>query len=343
SARYLFGELFFNGENAMDFEVNRNGEMVEIKNVQPKLEPLPQEVESYFNRYITGISYSLDDFVLMEVIPASPAEKSGLREGDKLLKLNNTSITNAEFIQKTIQDSAGKPVEITVLRDNKELVFSITPKQRKNYDLGIQTAVKEYPSPFRQFANTAVMSYKSLRALLVNLGSTLKVTDKTSTVGIRNMSGPIGMGTVIFKMSYSGNMMQVISFTVMITFALAIFNLFPLPVLDGGHITLGFIEIIMRRPLPTGLVKVLNNVFIVLLISLMVAVSYFDFTRLLPVSPKQPDKPADKVEAVETDAEADRSSMSVTIDDNASTAPQAEDSAKKADSAAENSGAAAEK
>ena len=77
-----------------------------------------------------------------------------------------------------------------------------------------------------------------------------------------------------------------ISFTVIITFALAIFNLFPLPVLDGGHITLGLIEIILRRPLPTGLVKVLNNVFIVLLISLMVAVSYFDFTRLLPAGEK---------------------------------------------------------
>ena len=286
SALYLFGELEFNGGKPMDFVVNRNGKMVEIKNVQPELEPIDPRWENIFNRYMTGISYSPDNFVLYDVYPASPADKSGLRGGDQLVKLNDESIPNANFIQKTIQDAAGQPVKITVLRDGREMEFIVTPQMRKNYDLGLKTELKEYPSPFRQFANTAVMSYKSLRALLVNLGSTLKVTDKTSTVGIRNMSGPIGMGTVIFKMSYSGNMMQVISFTVIITFALAIFNLFPLPVLDGGHITLGLIEIILRRPLPTGLVKVLNNVFIVLLISLMVAVSYFDFTRLLPAGEK---------------------------------------------------------
>ena len=71
-------------------------------------------------------------------------------------------------------------------------------------------------------------------------------------------------------------------FVVVISFALAIFNLLPLPVLDGGHIVFGLIELVFRKPLPTSLVKVLNAVFIGLLLMLMLYVSYFDVRRMLP-------------------------------------------------------------
>ena len=66
---------------------------------------------------------------------------------------------------------------------------------------------------------------------------------------------------------------------VVVSFALAIFNLLPLPVLDGGHIFFGLIEIIIRRPLPQTFMKVLSYIFVTLLIMLMLFVTFFDIRR----------------------------------------------------------------
>jgi regulator of sigma E protease len=80
-----------------------------------------------------------------------------------------------------------------------------------------------------------------------------------------------------------------------ISFALAIFNLLPLPVLDGGHIFFGLLEIIFRRPVPQKLIKILSYIFVTLLISLMVFVTFFDIRRA--VNKIIPDKnpPAEQV------------------------------------------------
>ena len=74
--------------------------------------------------------------------------------------------------------------------------------------------------------------------------------------------------------------MSGIYFTVMISFALAIFNLLPLPVLDGGHIFFGLIEIVIRRPLSVTLIRTLSRIFVVLLIGLMIYVTFFDARRI---------------------------------------------------------------
>ena len=72
----------------------------------------------------------------------------------------------------------------------------------------------------------------------------------------------------------------------MISFALAIFNLLPLPVLDGGHVFMSLIEIIFRRPLPVMFVRVLSYIFIGLLIMLMLYVTYMDVLRVVPGAQK---------------------------------------------------------
>ena len=82
-------------------------------------------------------------------------------------------------------------------------------------------------------------------------------------------------------------------FVVVVSFALAIFNLLPLPVLDGGHIVFGLIELVFRRPLPARLVKVLTMIFVGLLILLMLYVSYFDVRRW--AAPTNAPRPAAEV------------------------------------------------
>ena len=80
----------------------------------------------------------------------------------------------------------------------------------------------------------------------------------------------------------------------MISFALAIFNLLPFPVLDGGHILFGLIEIAIKRPLPDMVIKVLSNIFVCLLIALMIFVTFSDSKRLFraffPATPSSGEK-----------------------------------------------------
>ena len=139
-------------------------------------------------------------------------------------------------------------------------------------------AVYDYPSPWRQFCDTLNMTWKAIRGIATGLGNKLGLTKNTSTLKPSHMSGPLGIGMVLFT-SIRTSPAVGIYMMVVISFALAIFNLLPLPVLDGGHIFFGLLEIIFRRPVPQGFMKVLSYIFVTLLISLMVFVTFFDIRR----------------------------------------------------------------
>lgn len=94
------------------------------------------------------------------------------------------------------------------------------------------------------------------------------------------MSGPLGIIRVISKAVYMGSIFQGLHIIVVITFSLALLNLLPFPVLDGGHITFAVIEMLTGRPLPARLILPLTYVFVVLLIGLMLFVCYYDFFRI---------------------------------------------------------------
>ena len=79
---------------------------------------------------------------------------------------------------------------------------------------------------------------------------------------------------------HRGSFIGGVYFTVVISFALMIFNLLPLPVLDGGHILFGAVEMLIRRPLPDSVIKIATNIFVVLLVGLMLYVTFYDGKRL---------------------------------------------------------------
>jgi RIP metalloprotease RseP len=128
------------------------------------------------------------------------------------------------------------------------------------------------------------MSYKSLVGLGVFFMNKIGVTQTKSAIKPRNLSGPIGLATMLFKSVQTGSIRFGLYFVVLVSFALAIFNLLPLPVLDGGHITFALIEIITGKPLHDTVIKILTVIFIFLLVTLMIYVTYFDILRRLPKS-----------------------------------------------------------
>ena len=242
-----------------------------------------------FTRFMIGanLAQTPGGVVVDSAVFSSPAHKAGLTNGDKLIsaalpgeKAPEQIKEVAAFIKK-IRSFKDKPFVIYFERNGKKMNASVTSLKVVPRTIGVSVAVYDYPSPWELFVSTIDMSWKSLRGICVGIGQKLGWTERQSSLKPSHMSGPLGIGTTLFNSVYRSSLMTGIYFMVVVSFALAIFNLLPFPVLDGGHIVFGVIEIIFRRPLPTVIIKGLSVVFVTLLIGLMVFVTFADGRRLV--------------------------------------------------------------
>ena len=251
-----------------------NGKQMDVvalrnnKEVALKITPSPYAGK---NRYFMGVALDLakDSIVIKNVSKGSPAEKAGIKVGDIILNANNIHLANIHKLVETVNNSKGKQVNLLVKRDNKDLNISVIPKLY--YVLkGISVTFFDHTNPWQQFINVMQLSYKSLQGIF----------SKGSRIQAKHLAGPIGIVTVIGRAVYHGSIFQALNIIVLITFSLALLNLLPLPVLDGGHILISLIEIVTRRRIPTRFLQPICIIFIVLLIALMIFVTFNDVNRI---------------------------------------------------------------
>lgn len=215
------------------------------------------------------------------VVAGSPADKAGIAAGDTIIEIDGQPASSAVSIFEKIAGEGGVEHQLKIRRGEENVEFKLTPVKLGVYGVGVQLGMMEYPSPFRQFAYVWEMSFRSLRNISVSLANKLNLTEQQSTVSARNLSGPLGIVSMMYKTAHY-SLITGIYFVVFVSFALAIFNLLPLPVLDGGHIFFAAIELIFRHPVPKWLVKNLSLIFIVLLFSAMAVLTMLDIMRLVP-------------------------------------------------------------
>jgi len=233
-----------------------------------------------FERYLIGIRFkNTAEPHIAAVMPGGSADTAGLRAGDLIKSADGKTVNTVKEFQELVAAKKSTPFELTVIRDGKELKFTLTASHSLPYHLG-SALFYDHPDPFEQFANVLSMSWHSLRGIVTTVGNKLHLTESQSSLKPSHMSGPLGIGVVLFN-SIRLSWVQGIYFVVVISFALAIFNLLPLPVLDGGHIVFGLIELIFRKPVPASVVKVLSYIFITLLLMLMVFVTFSDGKRVV--------------------------------------------------------------
>ncbi len=269
-----------NDGKPVELKVRRGDKTLTIAGITPKpMEELNKELP-----FLIGINWDASkkntDLEVNALIPGYPAEAAGLRKGDILKKVNGIPLANREQLTQITRQ--GKEVKLEVERAGKLQNIVLIPRKQKYYTIGVDLAVNNYPNPFRQLYDTVDLSYKSLRSICYGVANKMGLTDSGSTIGLRNMSGPVGIGRVLFISVYQGSFMYGIYFVVIVTFALAIFNLLPLPVLDGGHCLIAILELIFKRKMPEGVIKYVSMMFVVLLVGLMVYVTFMDIKRLIP-------------------------------------------------------------
>ncbi len=271
------------GDRTLHFQIDRNGQKLDIP---IQAEPVPN-LGPEFTTYRIGVSFLTSDPkpIVAEIFPHTPAADTDIAPGDLILAVNGEPVADFDQVIQTVRQNGTKPMTFTVRRGDEQRELTIAPEKIVPRTIGVELVLLSHPTPFEQFENILINSYKSLRGMLVNGANSLGLTEETSTLKPRHMSGPLGMGTILYSSVKDVSLVTGIYFVVMISFALAIFNLLPLPVLDGGHIAFAVIELICRRPLPTVVIKGLSALFIGLLVLLMLYVTYFDILRLLPDKP----------------------------------------------------------
>jgi regulator of sigma E protease len=215
-----------------------------------------------------------------DVLPDSAAERAGVLVGDRFLSVDGVPVASAHELRELIGKRTDQTTDIRVMRQGKPVTLQVTPDynpQEKVGRIGVllddeleYEIVRPGPTPQKQFRDIFQLMGDTVYAL---------IHSKETGVGARSLSGPVGIMGGWWHEIKNGGILRGVWFAVLLNINLAIINLLPLPVLDGGHITFATIEAIFRRPLNARFIQAASTAFAVLLISFMLYVTVFDVKR----------------------------------------------------------------
>jgi len=217
--------------------------------------------------------------------PNMPAIRAGLQPKDLITSIDGLQLHSVPALLTYLQDQAGKPASLQILRNGQTIPMQITPELAdrgdgiKDYRLGfkyVQPPVKVERLPFGK-AVVASWDFNKKGSLLI-----VEVLKRmfTRQVSVRSLSGPIGIGTQIHQAVQMPGWMPLIGLMAYISLNLGIFNLLPIPILDGGMILFLVVESIMGRDLNQQLKERIYQVAFVCILVFAVMVIFNDLTKL---------------------------------------------------------------
>lgn len=219
----------------------------------------------------------------------SPAAKAGIKKDDIILSINDEKTADWETVSELIKKSNGTPLVLSIKRGEKILSITGTPKEGdiknlfgeivgKKYQLGIGPAPKMY---FEEIpVSEAFMN--GFQQTWFYVGVTLKFLSKMvqGVVPSSELGGPIAIAQIA-GIQFEAGVFSFFMFTGFLSVNLAILNFLPIPILDGGHLFFYIMEAVRRKPLSLKAQEMLQQIGLVLLISLMVYVFYNDIVRII--------------------------------------------------------------
>jgi regulator of sigma E protease len=219
-----------------------------------------------------------DHPVINEVRSDSPAQAAGLKAGDEILMFARIPLHGRDQFIKLIQKCPGEAEDMVIKRNGQRMTLKITP----HLDPGAKVASigvligsgnpvyrVEHIPPWTQISTVMERTIGTFSAL---------AHSKQTGVGLKDLSGPPGILTMLAAY-VNTDWRLALSFLVLLNINLAIINILPIPVLDGGHVVMALVEKVFGRPLPNRLVEYTTTVFAVLLIGFMLFVSINDVRR----------------------------------------------------------------
>lgn len=226
--------------------------------------------------------------VVGEVLPDSPSERAGFKSGDKLVRVNDNAIVDWKAWVEYVREQPGASLLVTVERAGETLTHTLIPDTvtengKSQGRVGMGPQAYEIPENMLR-----VYSYSFAGAFIAGLHKTWETTSFVllsvkklilGEISTKNLSGPITIAKVAGSSAESG-LMSFIGFVALLSVFLAVFNLLPIPVLDGGHLFYYFIEVIKGKPVSDKVQILGYQVGLFLVISLSVLAIYNDIMRL---------------------------------------------------------------
>jgi len=223
--------------------------------------------------------------VIREVLPGTAAAQGGLEPGDEIQSVAGVPIMGELQLRDLIRKRPLQPTPISLMRGQQALTLTVTPKldpSTKTGLLGIvfapsQTSVYQVqrpgPPPWELVMSVCRQTFDTLAAL---------AHSRQTGVHLSDLSGPPGI-LAMLATEVRADFRLALRFMVLLNISLAILNLLPIPVLDGGHILMAVIERIRGRPLSRRFQEYVTTGFAAVLISFMLYVSFNDIVRRLPL------------------------------------------------------------
>ncbi len=257
------------------------GILVLRKNKRKMLVTYPKEND--FTIVEIGVRISGEGVKITKIIPNSPAEMSGLKENDHILKVNQQPIRIlSEFITYIQKSPAQLPIMIEYQRNQKILTTAIVPnlnKQNKN-QIGVQISPLSVRTEWTHSSlfKSLELSYHSnvRQAKLIFLGLKKLFTNEVS---IKDMSGPVGIAQIM-GIYFQSSFKQFLLLLCFISLNLGIMNLLPLAITDGGLILFLILEGIRKKPLSMSLQQKINQVTTLLFVLLALFITFQDILRI---------------------------------------------------------------
>ncbi len=223
---------------------------------------------------------------IADLTPDMPAIKSGLQVNDRIVALNGTPVRSRLAIRSYLQHNGAKPVDVTVVRNGQEMHFSMTPVEKEEagqngFWLGFVMAAPPNSVeklPFNLALKMSLQENKRYSLLIVDLVRKM-IQHKVS---IKQMEGPIGIARASGDAARQPGWTPLLQLMAMISLNLGIFNLLPIPILDGGIILLLIIEAVLRRDISMRIKERIYQTAFVFLVLFAAVVIYNDLMKALP-------------------------------------------------------------
>jgi len=223
-----------------------------------------------------------------KVVPGTPADQAHLEKGDRILAIDGQPVADWEQMSAIIKEHADKEISLLIDRNGNEITQSIIPETSPETGkgaIGISPYQEEIVKKYG-FFEAIVNGFKEAAAMIVEVVTLLfgflykLVTGKIAlgTAG-KSLAGPILIAKVSGSAAETG-IAPLLQFTCFISINLAVINLFPIPMLDGGHVLYLAIESIKRKPLSQRSLEISQRIGLTLLIFILFLAIYNDISRV---------------------------------------------------------------
>lgn len=237
------------------------------------------------------------ELVVFEVNKKSPAEKAGVKVGDRVVSVNGLEVFNFESIVDQVQASGQKGTEAKVVleREGRPLPISVAPIEEAQKDPITGKETKRFLLGFKPqaaFAESEIVRLQVRDPLLLvkrAVGETNLLAKRmlisiiklvTGSISLKNLGGPVLIASVAGK-SLDAGLIPFLQMMALISINLFLLNLFPVPVLDGGHLLFFCVEAIKGKPVSVRTMEIANQLGMVFILMLVGLTLFNDISRIV--------------------------------------------------------------